>query len=235
MLREQKETGAPMNKHLFHVLHGSRKLTRRLAMQTERLGNILTSGRKLAHDQMLFIQEWAHSPMSIGAVCASSPFLADTMAQAVPLEKSGLIVELGAGTGSVTKALLRAGIAPERLRVIEKSDRLAGFLQQQFPDVQILGAGAETLRQIVETAGRGATVDAIVSSLPLRSLPQAICKEILEQVANVLCVRGVYVQFTYALFGQEISNLPPNLRKVHTQTVLRNIPPAKVEVYRKKC
>jgi phospholipid N-methyltransferase len=80
--------------------------------------------------------------------------------------------------------------------------------------------------------GRGAQVRVIVSSLPFRSLPAEISEGIMSEVERVLAPGGLFVQFTYALLGK-MPFVPKNFRKLRTSVVLRNIPPAKVEVFRK--
>ncbi|MBV9444093.1 MAG: hypothetical protein JO217_15525, partial [Acidobacteriaceae bacterium] len=52
------------------------------------------------------------------------------------------VLEIGAGTGSITRALLRRGLRPERLFVIERDPTLAAFLEQKFPGVQVRCAEA---------------------------------------------------------------------------------------------
>src|SRR5690348_4415792 len=69
----------------------------------------------------LFLREWLVQPGIVGAICPSSHRLARSMAERIPVQGDGLVVELGAGTGAVTQALLEKGISPDRLRVVERS------------------------------------------------------------------------------------------------------------------
>src|SRR5918912_3490011 len=70
----------------------------------------------------LFFLRWLKAPHRIGAVAPSSRFLARAMAREVDVRGSGLVVELGGGTGSITRALLDAGLAPDRLIVVERDE-----------------------------------------------------------------------------------------------------------------
>src|SRR5271163_2108119 len=93
----------------------------------------------------LFLKRWLRRPLAIGAVVPSGRLLAQAMAQATKaaLEgRTGHVVELGAGTGEVTKALLAAGIAPERLVLIERDPELAIFLRRRFPGPRIIEGDA---------------------------------------------------------------------------------------------
>ena len=57
-------------------------------------------------DIRLFLASWLRSPMQVGALVPSSGALAHCMAAQVDPSKPGLVVELGPGTGTVTRALL---------------------------------------------------------------------------------------------------------------------------------
>src|SRR5256885_912965 len=62
-------------------------------------------------DSRLLLKLWLKNPMKIGAVAASSPELANAMARHIPRQGEGYVVELGGGTGPVTRAIL-AGRGP---------------------------------------------------------------------------------------------------------------------------
>ncbi|MBP8785519.1 MAG: methyltransferase domain-containing protein [Synergistaceae bacterium] len=183
---------------------------------------------KSLKERSLFLRELIRTPGDIGALCASSPALAKMMVDAVPLWRlRGQVLELGAGTGPVTKALIDRGVPKERLVVVEKSEALALCLRNRFPGTNVLCCGAEELEQHVN---RSVPVDVIVSSLPFRSLPKELTQAIMNQIASILAPRGLYIQFTYALLG-EIPMVPQHFRKVRSRVVFKNIPPAKVVVF----
>lgn len=141
----------------------------------------------------------------------------------------GRIVELGAGTGPVTAALIERGVPRDRLFVVEKMPALADDLRHRFPGVSILCCGAE---EVGAAIGDGDPVTAVISSLPFRSLPDELCREISGEIGRVLAPGGIYVQFTYALIG-DLPYAPSSFEKVRTRYTFLNIPPAKVMVYRK--
>lgn len=190
--------------------------------------NTAQKENKSLKERYLFLRELVRTPGDIGALCASSPSLARMMVDAVPLWRlRGQVLELGAGTGPVTQALIKRGVPKERLVVVEKSEALALCLRNRFPGANVLCCGAEELEQHID---HSVPVDVIVSSLPFRSLPKEVTRAIMEQIASILAPRGLYIQFTYALLG-EIPMLPPHFRKVRSRVVFKNIPPAKVEVF----
>ena len=63
----------------------------------------------------IFVREWLKSPCAMGTICPGGVCLAQAMAARAGHGKNGLVIELGAGTGCVTGALRKAGVAPERL------------------------------------------------------------------------------------------------------------------------
>ncbi|CAN0588753.1 unnamed protein product, partial [Ectocarpus sp. 12 AP-2014] len=62
-------------------------------------------------DKGRFLRQWAGNPLAIGAITPSGPQLAHAMAGYLNPESIGPVVELGPGTGVVTKAILERGIA----------------------------------------------------------------------------------------------------------------------------
>lgn len=175
----------------------------------------------------IFLQELCNRPGAVGAVCPSSPFLARHMASRVKPSTEGLIVELGAGTGAITKALLKRGIPPERLLVVEHSLAFVRRLRKRFPQLNIMQGNAADLCRLLPP---GVRVDAIVSSLPLCSLPEPIAQSILQQWEMVLHDDGIAVQFTYNLRRPRWRDYTP-AQQTGSHIVWANLPPASVGTY----
>lgn len=173
----------------------------------------------------LFVREWAHGPGTIGAVCASSRQLSVAMAAQVPAG-DGLVIELGAGTGMVTQALLDQGISPSRLIVIECSSRFVDHLRHRFPGLTVVHGDAACLSELIP---QGLHIDAIVSSLPLRSLPSELREKIVAQWQLALDADSALIQFTYDIRPQAHTCACDHAFTVTTsQIVWANIPPARV-------
>lgn len=178
----------------------------------------------------LFVREWVGRPASVGALCPSSRHLAREMAEAVP-EGDGLVVELGGGTGAVTAALLERGIAPRRLVVVERSPAFVRHLHTRFPGIAIVPGDARQLERLLPPAAR---VDAIVSCLPLRTLPHDAVTAIVEQCRRVLSGDGVMIQFTYDLRAPACHPLRNSgLVAAGSRIVWANIPPARIVTMRR--
>jgi phosphatidylethanolamine/phosphatidyl-N-methylethanolamine N-methyltransferase len=194
----------------------------------------------------LFLKRWLRRPFSVGAVVPSGPLLARAMAEQTlaclndgVADGVGHVIELGAGTGEVTKALLAAGIEPHRLALIERDPELAGFLRRNFSPVgkvgpQIVEGDAAHLPGLLVANGieRVATV---VSSLPLLSLPAEVVNSIVRGVFEALPAGSAMVQFTYGPKPPVPQVLRDSLRleSARGSRIWRNVPPAVVWTFRK--
>lgn len=173
-----------------------------------------------------FVRAWVRDPAAVGAICPSSDRLALQIAQQVELGAEGWVVELGAGTGAVTAALLRHGVRPERLVVIERSACLVRHLRRRFPQLRvILGDAAQGSALIDHEA-----VAALVSGLPLRSLPADQVALITQKWSTAAGPHLRIIQFTYALRGASAWGAA-GMKLAAVQTVWINLPPARVEVF----
>jgi len=181
-------------------------------------------GNPLDPEAALFLGRWLKAPHRIGALAPSSRTLARAMARQVDMRQARLVVELGGGTGSITRALLAAGLAPEKLIVVERDERLYRLLAERFPGLRVLRGDAAQLVSLLRPLGI-ASVSAIVSSLPLLSMPKRLRHRIVQQSFALLGERGSLVQFTYGI----ASPLPAREFAVAgrvTARVWRNFPPA---------
>ena len=185
----------------------------------------------------LFLKRWLRRPLSVGAVVPSGRALAEAIAAATRtaiVGRNGCVVELGAGTGEVTRALLEAGIPPHRLALIERDPELARFLRERFPALQIIEGDAARLPALLAQAGR-AQVAAVVSSLPLLPMPTDIVSAIVRGIFKALPDGAALIQFTY---GPK-PPVPLALRKAlhlgasHGPRIWRNVPPAVVWTFRR--
>ena len=203
----------------------------------------------LGNGSVLFWRELMSRPGTVGAICASSPRLAARMAAQIDPMAPGWVVELGGGTGVITRALLARGVAVDRLLVVERSAALVRHLRQRLPAVQVLHGDAAELPALLAAAGAapkgpatpsaGASdapgagappqVAAIVSGLPLLSIPEPVRSAIMLAAAAVLPAGAPLVQFTYALAGpspwQRIG-----FTRLRSERVMANLPPARIDV-----
>lgn len=146
--------------------------------------------------------------------------------------RGGTVVELGAGTGVITKALLDTGLPPEHLVVIERNPVFCRLLLERFPRIHIFQADARQAHTLLEPSAL-APVQAVVSGLPLLGFPVAVQRQILLSSLALLKPPACFVQFTYGLVSPVPQGLIQDLslRGRRVRTVWRNLPPARIWRY----
>jgi phosphatidylethanolamine/phosphatidyl-N-methylethanolamine N-methyltransferase len=181
-------------------------------------------------DDLRFIASWLQNPLKVGAVSPSGRALARALAAAVDPSAPGPVIELGPGTGPVTKALIERGVAPERLVLVEFDSEFCAILRRRFPAATVVQgdayALADTLAGIVHEPAA-----AIVSSLPLMTRPVPARVRLLQAAMRLLRGGAPFVQFTYAATAP----IPSRHRRYRVDAMPRvwmNLPPARVWVYR---
>ena len=185
----------------------------------------------------LFLKRWLRQPLSMGAVMPSGPLLTRALALTAVREmqgRDGHVVELGAGTGEVTKALLAAGIASDRLALVERDPELISFLRRHFRGPRIIEGDAARLPKLLAREGVAKTAT-VVSGLPLLSLPAEVVTGIVHGVFEALPKGAALVQFTYGPSPPIPKALRENLHLVgaHGRRIWRNVPPAVVWTFRR--
>jgi phosphatidylethanolamine/phosphatidyl-N-methylethanolamine N-methyltransferase len=186
--------------------------------------------KNLNRDEFRFIRTWIEKPLSVGAVAPSGKALARVMANYVDPRATGPIVELGPGTGPVTEALVERGIDPARLTLVEYDPEFCRLLRQRFPAANVVQGDAYNLRQTLDGVLREPAA-AFVSGLPLFNKPLKMRLDLLDQAFELMQADAPFVQFTY----NAISPIPRSHGRVRAEAsgrVWRNIPPARVWVYR---
>src|SRR5690606_37107427 len=130
----------------------------------------------------------------MGAIAPSSRVLAGIMVRG--LGRGARVLELGAGTGSVTSAILDAGVHPGDLCIIEQSPDFLPLLRRRYPCSTILPADATDLG--AWRGELGAPFDYVLSSLPLVLFTPAQRASVLRGACSLLEPKGRLHQFTYA-------------------------------------
>ena len=182
------------------------------------------------NNSALLLKLWLQNPRKIGAIVPSSPNLAKAMAQSLPKSPSGIILELGGGTGPVTRALLESGIDTDRLVVIERDFHLYQLLKEKYPKVKIIQGDVLHLTSLLKAQGI-ANVSGIVSSLPLLAMSKDIQMEIGRQCFAVLPKGAPFIQFTYGFFPP-LPKIDSNIHVKREKSILLNVPPATIWTYR---
>ncbi|WP_371747244.1 class I SAM-dependent methyltransferase [Acuticoccus sp. I52.16.1] len=180
-------------------------------------------------DEVRFLRQWAESPLKTGAVAPSGQELSRLMAGYVELDRPGVIVELGPGTGAVTQALVDRGVPQERLLLIEYSPEFCTLLRERFPGATVMQGNAYALGEVLAEVGQP-PVASVVSGLPLFTRPLPERQALLSAAMAAMAPGAPFIQFSYALVPA-VQGLV-GITWSTSRWVLANLPPARVWAYR---
>ena len=177
-----------------------------------------------------FFRTWTEKPLQLGSVTPSSRYLSRVIASYVDPRSEGPVVEIGAGTGPVTEALIKHGIAERRLVLIEYSAEFCALLRRRFPAATVIQGDAYKLGERLEGVLKEPAA-AIICGLPLFTKPEAMRLALLAEAFRHMKPQAPFIQFTYAV----VSPMP--LKNAFftwkaSPRIWRNVPPARVWVYR---
>lgn len=142
----------------------------------------------------MFLRATRADTSRVGAIAPSGPTLTRLMTKEIG-RHSGLVIELGPGTGVFTRALLKQGVREKDLTLVECCQEFAVMLREKFPEARVLQMDAGRLHQN-ESFPEGA-VGAIVSGLPLLNMSPSRVLTILRWAFRRMRPSGAFYQFTY--------------------------------------
>ncbi len=188
-----------------------------------------TAKRSRLAEHALFLKQVIRNPRAMGSIVPSTRYLSRVIGRLAATGLRGPVLEIGAGTGSVTRAMIHAGIAPEQLHIVELNRGLCRHLQQQFPQATVITADATRLSACLppEMVGKYRMV---VSGLPLVNMPREVSEAIIDEIKTCMTADGRLLQFTYLPFSP-LSESRHALTARRIAWVLRNVPPATVWQY----
>jgi len=177
-----------------------------------------------------FLKKFLKSPTTIGSIVPSSPVLVATIMAAIDWQKVGVIVELGAGTGVVTKAINSIRSEQSVFISFEKDEQMHNDLMKRYPDI-VMGSDAFHLAIELNKLGHE-QVDCIVSCLPFSLFEASQQSALLASIYKVLRPGGQFIAFQYSLQLQK--QIEAIYDDVDVRFVMRNIPPAFIYVCHKQ-
>ncbi|KAA0968649.1 methyltransferase domain-containing protein [Aureimonas fodinaquatilis] len=179
-----------------------------------------------------FLAGWLKKPLMTGAIFPSSVALGRQMAGYVPLPlgENEVVLELGPGTGVVTRCLLERGIPENKLVLLEYSAQFCKLLHSRLPEAHIVQSDAYAPGPALAKALDGRTIRAVVSSLPLMTRPDHQREAAISTYLTLMQPGGRFIQFTYA---RRAPVLPEriNARMEKSNWIKLNLPPARILVY----
>ncbi|KAB2868639.1 MAG: methyltransferase domain-containing protein [Bauldia sp.] len=182
-------------------------------------------------EELRFFKGWMDKPRAVGSIVPTSSVTARKMASVVDPSSGLPVLELGPGTGVITKAILEAGVKPENLWSIEYSEDFVRHLRRDYPGVNFIQGDAFDLDATLGDK-RDTVFDSVVSGVPLLNFPVPKRVAYVEDLLDRIPVGRPIVQITYG----PVSPVPPgrgNYTVEHFDFILRNIPPSRLWIYRR--
>jgi phosphatidylethanolamine/phosphatidyl-N-methylethanolamine N-methyltransferase len=185
-------------------------------------------GRKF-DEEIRFFKGWIDGPKQVGAILPTSAVTAKRMASVIDPASGLPVLELGPGTGIITKAILKRGITPKNLVSIEYSTPFYHHLTRSFPGVNFINGDAFDLDTTLASL-KDTKFDCVISAIPLLSFPMERRIALLEDLLDRLPPGRPVIQITYSPVSPIIAH-PDRYRIKHFDFVMRNIPPAQLWSY----
>jgi len=140
--------------------------------------------KPVAEDRWLFLRKFLRHGTRVASIRPSSRHLAGAVCRYVTPDQPQVILELGAGTGAVTKVAVERLHPESQLLAVEIDADFAAILAQTCPRATVLQADVRDLTGLL--AERGITrVDLVLSGLPVPSLPKVINQAVFEAVRDL--------------------------------------------------
>jgi len=182
-------------------------------------------------DELRFFRGWIDKPKAVGSIIPTSSITARRMASVIDTQSGLPVLEVGPGTGVITRAILARGVRPQDLYAVEYSPDFVQHLRRNFPGVNVIEGDAFDLDA---TLGADApeTFDSVISGVPLLNFPVQRRVAYIEDLLDRIPEGRPIIQLTY---GPK-SPVPPGLGDYsveHFDFVIRNIPPTQLWVYRR--
>ena len=179
-------------------------------------------------DPWLFFRRWLTNPLQMGSVVPSSAALCTRIVRHTRRARDEAVLELGAGTGVVSRALLASGVPADRLFVIEIAPSMAAHLRRVLPGARVIEGDASRLPELVPADWHG-RIGTVICGIPLVLLPFAEQRRFIAAMQAVAPGRG-FLHFSYCATSP-ISTLRHGLTGRREAWTLLNFPPASVWRY----
>ena len=182
-------------------------------------------------DELKFFKGWIDRPKAVGSIVPTSSITARRMASIVDIRSGLPVLEVGPGTGVITRAILRHGVRPADLYAVEYSHDFVKHLRRNYPGVNVIEGDGFDLDATLGDK-RDMVFDSVVSGVPLLNFPVARRVAYLNGLLDRIPHGRPVVQLTY---GPK-SPVPPGLGDYtveHFHFIIRNIPPTRLWIYRR--
>jgi len=184
------------------------------------------------HENIEFLQAFIKNPLKVGAIAPSSPELALKMLDGIEPSADSIILELGVGTGAVTKFIREAIPDDDSYLGIELDPKLVSCLRRNFPGMNFVRGNACKAEALHRRSKLG-KVGYIICSLPFVSLPKDVSEKIYKEIEKFMergCTFRTF-QYAHGYYLPSALRLREFMRNRYgvserSPLVVKNVPPA---------
>lgn len=149
------------------------------------------------NENIQFLQAFLKNPLKVGAIAPSSPDLASKMLDGIEPDENNVVLELGVGTGAITKFLADRIPNRESYLGIELDTKLVKSLNRRYPDLNFISGNAAEAYEIHRSSGLG-PIRYIICCLPFVSMPNEVGEQILTEASRFMEHGCMFRTFQYA-------------------------------------
>src|SRR5665213_2134504 len=135
------------------------------------------------------------NPLQMGSIVPSSAALCARIVRQTRRAGDEAVLELGAGTGVISRALLASGVPADRLFVVEIVPAMAAHLRRALPGARVIEGDARRLTELVPTEWQG-RMGTVICGIPLVLLALAEQRRFVTAMQAVAPGRG-FLHFSY--------------------------------------
>lgn len=180
-----------------------------------------------------FFKGFLTNPKEVGSVIPSSRFLIRRVLKYGDVSRARVILELGPGTGVLTREILRAMPRHGKLIAVELMPRFARLLRLELDDPRLFvyeGSSAN-LRKALALASEE-QADLVVSGVPFSTMKAGDGHRTLEAAKHVLGPEGRFIAYQFRNRVRALAE--PYFGPAETQRELRNLPPMRIYRWRRE-
>ncbi|HMJ07562.1 MAG TPA: rRNA adenine N-6-methyltransferase family protein [Pyrinomonadaceae bacterium] len=184
------------------------------------------------NENIQFLQAFLKNPGKVGSITPSSPELAQKMIAGMSPEPNDVVLELGVGTGAITKFLQEIVPDDSSYLGIELDRDLVRSLKRNYPGLEIVRGNALDAASIHKKSGLG-KIGYIICCLPFVSLPNEVGEKILLEIDEFMQKGCTFRTFQYAhgYYFPSAIKLREFMRGRYGKSkrsplVVKNVPPA---------
>jgi phospholipid N-methyltransferase len=190
----------------------------------------MSSPRRKSDRPLQFFKGFLRNPKEVGSLIPSSRFLTRRVLKCGSVSDARVIVELGPGTGVLTREILDRMPADGKLIAVELLPEFVELLERAYPDprLRIYNGSSADLEKALAEAGEG-QADLVVSGIPFSTMERGEGRRTLEAAKRILAPGGRFVAYQFRSAVRRMAE--PVFGPAQTRAEFRNLPPMRVYTF----